>query len=509
MEPRILLSADALGGAIDADSLGSEKPDPIATGTAERLDALLSSLPKQRENDSQDPTGSELVNLDDLADFVAGDADTRLELVFVDASIENYEELLAGLAADRDGSDFQVHVLDATRDGIEQISAVLAEQTGVDAVHILSHGNDSGLQLGGSWLDSDSLAAHRDNLSGWASALDAEADILFYGCNLAASEQGTALLDSIADLTGADIAASDDLTGTADLGGDWDLEYQAGSIETVVALDAVALQWSGTLPVISDDFETGDYTGGVGWTGDWQEPGDTPPTPHAGPAAGDIQVNDNFSAGDQALQVQGVGDAAVREVDLSGAITATLSFDYARVGLGATEIVHLDIWDGTAWTDSVATFTNADDADWQSFSLDISAYADANTQIRFRSEAMGGVAELFYVDDITIITTTSANDAPMVDLNGAAGGNDYSFTFTEGDAATAIVDAGVVVTDSDDISLASLSLTVTGSVDGSDEQLSIGDLTFALDTADFTNATVSIGGDTYTVAWVQATGVAT
>ena len=37
-------------------------------------------------------------------------------------------------------------------------------------------------------------------------------------------------------LTGADIAASSDLTGSAGLGGDWELEYATGSIEA----DAIA-----------------------------------------------------------------------------------------------------------------------------------------------------------------------------------------------------------------------------------------------------------------------------
>ena len=36
----------------------------------------------------------------------------------------------------------------------------------------------------------------------------------------------------LADLTGADVAASVDLTGDAEKGGDWDLEYTTGSIET-------------------------------------------------------------------------------------------------------------------------------------------------------------------------------------------------------------------------------------------------------------------------------------
>jgi hypothetical protein len=41
-------------------------------------------------------------------------------------------------------------------------------------------------------------------------------------------------------LTLADVAASNDLTGSAALGGDWQLEFKTGSIETSVALDADA-----------------------------------------------------------------------------------------------------------------------------------------------------------------------------------------------------------------------------------------------------------------------------
>ena len=54
-----------------------------------------------------------------------------------------------------------------------------------------------------------------------------------------------------------------------------------------------------------------------------------------------------------------------------------------------------------------------------------------------------------------------------------------------------------------------VTLDTGGIVDGAAEQLTIGNLTFALNAVDFTNATVSIGGNTYTVNWVNATGVAT
>ncbi len=83
---------------------------------------------------------------------------------------------------------------------------------------------------------------------GWQEALSDDADLLFYGCDLAAHGDGEHFLESLAALTGADIAASDDLTGHADLGGDWDLEYSSGTIETGVAFDVSTQQrWESIL----------------------------------------------------------------------------------------------------------------------------------------------------------------------------------------------------------------------------------------------------------------------
>ena len=51
----------------------------------------------------------------------------------------------------------------------------------------------------------------------------------------------------MAALTGADVAASDDLTGAAELGGDWELEVSVGTIE-VQTLEAH--NWMGTLQTV-------------------------------------------------------------------------------------------------------------------------------------------------------------------------------------------------------------------------------------------------------------------
>ena len=82
--------------------------------------------------------------------------------------------------------------------------------------------------------------------------------ILFYGCRIGADGIGQAFIDSIAALTGADIAASDDLTGSSALGGDWILEKSTGAIETAVAIgDDAAADYDYVLATRSLDASSG------------------------------------------------------------------------------------------------------------------------------------------------------------------------------------------------------------------------------------------------------------
>jgi hypothetical protein len=85
--------------------------------------------------------------------------------------------------------------------------------------------------LGATTLTKDSLSLYEDQLKSIGEHLSPDGDLLFYGCNIAEGENGRAFIEQIAALTGADVAASTDLTGNAALGGDWVLEAQAGSIE--------------------------------------------------------------------------------------------------------------------------------------------------------------------------------------------------------------------------------------------------------------------------------------
>ena len=104
------------------------------------------------------------------------------------------------------------------------------------------------------------ITRYADELTQWQSALNDEADILLYGCNVAAGAAGQAFVTQLHQLTGADIAASTDLTGTAALGGDWQLEYTQGQIETELAVEASVLETYGATLVTPIRYEVEDWS---------------------------------------------------------------------------------------------------------------------------------------------------------------------------------------------------------------------------------------------------------
>ena len=111
------------------------------------------------------------------------------------------------------------------------MAKILAERSNVDAIHIVSHGASGQVNLGSLLLDAKNIDLHSGDLATIGAALKADGDILLYGCSVGATEAGKALLGDLAIATGADIAASSNLTGSTRWGGDWDLEVKTGSIE--------------------------------------------------------------------------------------------------------------------------------------------------------------------------------------------------------------------------------------------------------------------------------------
>lgn len=205
-----------------------------------------------------------------------------LELIFIDGNLDDAGKIASDLIGE--GNE-QVFLLDNGEDGLEQISAILREFEEVDAIHLLTHGDDGRLKLGDEWLDWQAATESATELISWRDALADDADILLYGCDVAASERGEQLLELLAELTKADIAASNDLTGHVQLGGDWELEVGIGDISTqVVVSQTTQNEWSSLLAGSVPDntanhyfvFEDTDTTGGYS-LGDLVPPSPTNP----------------------------------------------------------------------------------------------------------------------------------------------------------------------------------------------------------------------------------------
>jgi hypothetical protein len=165
-------------------------------------------------------------------------------LLFVDGGVADYQMLLAGVS-----SGTEMHLLDSSQDAVTQITNTLLGRNGISSLHIVSHGEAGGLDFGTGKLNLSDLPDYAAQLQSWGKALTDDADILLYGCNVAQGELGQAFTSILSQLTGADVAASDDLTGSAALGGDWMLEYQTGSIEAGLAFsESVRESYTHILP---------------------------------------------------------------------------------------------------------------------------------------------------------------------------------------------------------------------------------------------------------------------
>lgn len=165
------------------------------------------------------------------------------ELVVVDARVPDLAATLTELEAQRAaGRDLVVVALHADDDGLAAIGDALhgASQAGTpfDAVHLIGHGEPGAMRLGGATLDLDALRARAGEFADWADGLSGGADLLLWGCDVAAHADGRALLAGLASLTGADVAASLDATGGLRHGGDWSLEARVGDIGTAVPIGA-------------------------------------------------------------------------------------------------------------------------------------------------------------------------------------------------------------------------------------------------------------------------------
>ncbi|MEI7851531.1 MAG: putative Ig domain-containing protein [Kiritimatiellales bacterium] len=169
----------------------------------------------------------------------------------------------------------------------------------------------------------------------------------------------------------------------------------------------------------SDDFESGTWTGGTGWSGGWTAVATATP-------------------------------GSVVQLNVSGSITRTLgtpipnatlsfSWDVDRIALG-TEYGYAEVYDGTwhtVWSQTDKGLDSGSTPELLTTNIDLSAFGSIS-QIRFR---MNGDAstDRFWIGDVTLSGVSAPNHAPVFTadpINKAGATEDVAYSGTISGSAT-------------------------------------------------------------------------
>ncbi|PYF83297.1 VCBS repeat-containing protein/autotransporter-associated beta strand protein [Marinomonas alcarazii] len=231
LEPRLLLDGAAVATAVDVISDAQLHHD--ASQTDSHQDTSKSIIVAPTEVRAVDPAQN----------------NGRKEVVFIESNVADYQSLMDGTKA-----GVEIVLLDSTQDGLSQMAEWAKTHSDYDAIHLISHGSEASVNLGALSLDSAAISSRSADLAQLGAALNEDGDLLLYGCDVASGE-GQGFITALAQATQADVAASDDITGSADKGGDWVLEKKYGNISDVSIFDSAALEKFGSI------LETINYAG--------------------------------------------------------------------------------------------------------------------------------------------------------------------------------------------------------------------------------------------------------
>ena len=159
------------------------------------------------------------------------------------------DDQLRALADELRSMGETVLVLDPSREGLNDLARTLQQQgRHYNEIQIFGHGGDNNFRVGKNNLSTRTLWRYRDALEEIGHVISPGGDLLLYGCNLAEGVKGKQLIERLATITGADVAASTDLTYANGQNSDWDLEWSAGAIDNRPFHDVLTgLNWQGQL----------------------------------------------------------------------------------------------------------------------------------------------------------------------------------------------------------------------------------------------------------------------
>ena len=211
LEQRIML--DGAGASTFIDTLEDTAHNKFSLNNESKVNKFVESANKDSDvklpfiNQTRDQKRNELK-----------------QIVFIDTQVEDYQQLIRAF-----DKNTEIHLIQSNENGFDKINQTLKGYKNIDSLHIIGHGSAGQILFGDALLSNDTFNQYSKTLKSIGNNLSPSGDILFYGCNIASNERGLSLISKISEITKADIAASDDVTGKS---GDWKLESKVGNIET-------------------------------------------------------------------------------------------------------------------------------------------------------------------------------------------------------------------------------------------------------------------------------------
>ncbi len=211
LEQRIML--DGAGASTFIDTLDAAAHDKFSLNNESKVNKFVESANKDSDvklpfiNQTRDQKRNELK-----------------QVVFIDTQVEDYQQLIRSF-----DKNTEIYLIQSNENGFDKINQTLKGYKNIDSLHIIGHGSAGQILFGDALLSNDTFNQYSKTLKSIGNNLSPSGDILFYGCSIASNERGLSLISKISEITKADIAASDDVTGKS---GDWKLESKFGNIET-------------------------------------------------------------------------------------------------------------------------------------------------------------------------------------------------------------------------------------------------------------------------------------
>ncbi len=284
-------------------------------------------------------------------------ASHKREIAFIDPGVDDLQTLLAGIRP-----DVEPILLTADEPASRQMARAVRGREGLQAIHVIAHGQPGEVSFGAGVLSVETMAKHSDDLARLGPALGV-GGLRLWTCESAHGERGSAFIDTLACMVGAQVAGSTRLVGSKAKGGQWTLDVGATGLPPLSAEGAAAyagVMTTTTSTTVNDNNTSANLALSTGTTTNAtvnlnNSSGNDSVTTDG---SGSTTVNGNNSTGNDEIDIDNASSATVNlnnstgndDVDITGTtINATVNDNNSGVVGGTDEI---DIT-GTAVTATV------------------------------------------------------------------------------------------------------------------------------------------------------------